>query len=84
MEIYRRVDGFLDECRHSIEFLFKTGHEIARPILEEHHEGEREEDKEDDPEESSDETHGRRLTYRLSPVNHLGRKTRQTSPVMLR
>jgi hypothetical protein len=26
----------------------------------------------------------RRLTYRFSAVNHLGRKTRQTSRVMLR
>jgi hypothetical protein len=78
------MSGFLDEFRDPIELLFETGHEIARPILEEHDKAERKEDEEDEPEQRSNETHGRRLTYRLSAVNHLGRKTRQTSLAMLR
>jgi hypothetical protein len=55
------MSGFLNEFCDPIEFLFETGHEIARPILEEHDEAEREEDEEDEPEQSSNETHGRRL-----------------------
>ena len=78
------MGGFLDEFRHPVQFLFETGHEIGRPILEEHHEAEGEEDEEDEPKQSSNETHVRRLTYRFSAVNHLGRKTRQTPRVMLR
>ena len=78
------MGGFVDELRHPVQFLFETGNEIARSILEEYDEAEREEDEEDDPEQSSNETHGRRLTYWLSAVNHPAGKTRQTSPVMLR
>ena len=82
--LFRRVGGFLHEGRDPIQFLFETGHEVARAIFKEDHEAEGEKHKQQRPEQSADETHARTLTYSLSAVNDLVRNIRQKLPLMLR
>jgi len=63
------VGGFLHEGRDPIQFLFETGHEVARAIFKEDHEAEGEKHKQQRPKQSADETHARTLTYSPPTVN---------------
>jgi hypothetical protein len=67
-----------------MELLLKAGNEVGRAILKKDDEAECEKHKKHEPEETPDETHGRRLTYRLHAVNEVVRKIRHGMALMLR
>ena len=67
-----------------MEFLLKTGDEVGRAILKKDDKTKCEKHKKQEPEKTADETHGRRLTYRLPAVNEVVRSVRQGASPMLR
>ena len=63
------MDRFLHEVCYPVKLFLKTGDKVGRAVLKKDDEAECEKHKEQEPEKTPDETHGRRLAYRLPAIN---------------